>query len=334
MAGLGTSFLLSSGCVVGAPAQGLPVIEDLMPEAAPEVPPGPASSAQSAVVDACAPVDPGASRADKVCATWRCSQRDAGKVAWSGNTNVCQPGDIDAASRIRALELVNAYRFLADVPPVDREPSWEPAAQECALVAHANKQLSHTPADTSRCWSPAGAKASASGLLANRNAPLAIGPFIGDPGNETTMVHRRWLLQEELPAIGIGSTDRYACIVIDGTDIGEQRPRKAPKNARGWVAWPPAGPVPLDVFSADAIDTLGWTVQTSDRDLAGAKVEVKVDGHVMPVRTSALDAQHGSFSAIRFVPDGWTTEIGHRYDVLVKRGSAEIAYTVEPIGCR
>ena len=55
------------------------------------------------------------------------------------------------------------------------------------------------------------------------------------------MVHRRWLLQEELAMIGIGSTDRYSCVVVDGTDIGQKLAKKASKDARGWVAWPPSG---------------------------------------------------------------------------------------------
>jgi hypothetical protein len=336
MAALATSFLLG-GCVVGAPAQGLPFDGDYSPvaHASPtNESTGPAPSSRGATVDSCAPVAANASRADKVCATWRCARREVETVAWSGSTTACDPGDFNAASRIRALELVNAYRFLAEVPPVDREPTWEPAAQECALVAHANARLSHTPAESARCFTPLAAKASFAGLLANRNAPVAIGPFIGDPGNDTTMVHRRWLLQEELPAIGIGSTERYACIVVDGTGIGEKRAKNVSKNARGWVAWPPAGPVPLEVFTADEIDTFGWTLQTTTQDLAGAKVEVKVDGMLMPVHTSALEAHRGSFSAIRFVPDGWTTESGRRYDVSVKRGGVEIAYTVEPVGCR
>jgi uncharacterized protein YkwD len=321
---------------VGAAAQGLPIFEDSAGSSEPATgePSGPAPSAQGDTVDPCTPMPANASRADKVCATWRCAHRDVATVAWSGSTAACDSGDVDAASRIQALELVNAYRFLAGVPPVDREPTWEPAAQECALVAHANGRLSHTPAESSRCFTPLAAKGSAAGLLANRNAPIAIGPFIGDPGNDTTMVHRRWLLQEELPAIGIGSTNRYACIVVDGTGIGEKRPKITSKDARGWVAWPPAGPVPIEVFTSDAIDTFGWTLQSSDRDIGAAKVEVKLDGTVMPVHTSALEPQRGSLSAIRFVPDGWTTESGRRYDVRVTRGSVEIAYRVEPIGCR
>ena len=328
---------LLTGCVIGAPAQGLGWDDLSSPPslvASAEVNGAASGSSSSDVVDPCQPIPEDASRADKVCATWRCARRDVSSLVWSGRTSTCVAGDIDSVSRVRALELVNAYRFLAGVEPVGMEATWEAAAQECALVAHANARLTHTPAKEAKCFSDSAAKASAQGLLANRNAPIAIGAFIGDPGNETTMVHRRWLLQEELPMIGIGSTDRYSCIVVDGTGIGKKLAKRPVKDEQGWVAWPPPGPVPVEVFVSDSLDTLGWTIQTSSKDLAGAKLEVRESGSVLPIRTNALEAMHGSASAIRFVPDGWTTEPGKKYEVHLQRGAVEIDYVVEPIGCR
>src|SRR5439155_10823493 len=97
--------------------------------------------------------------------------------------------------------------------------------------------------------------------------PIAINAFIEDPGNDDTMVHRRWLLWEALTRVGLGSTDRYSCIVVDGRKLDVPSDPKRPTepstvtSVRGWVAWPPAGPVPFDVFSVEHLDEIGWTVQ-------------------------------------------------------------------------
>ncbi|HVM69039.1 MAG TPA: hypothetical protein VM204_04300, partial [Gaiellaceae bacterium] len=158
--------------------------------------------------------------------------------------------------------------------------------------------------------------------------------------------HRRWLLSEELTTIGIGSTDRYACVVVDGRSLdaltaapaaaeagGEAAATQTSTAPRGWVAWPPPGPVPIDVFASERLDVAGWTVQSASDDLEGAEVTVSVDGEPRPVRVTRLAPLLGSRSALRFVPDGWTTEAGRVYAVSV-RGAQRIDFTVEPTDCR
>src|SRR5690606_28714630 len=105
-------------------------------------------------------------------------------AAWNGDANACSPGTIDRRAHERALALVNAYRFLAGVHEVAEEPRWDAPAQDCALLAHANRRLSHSPPRDWSCWSERAARASAVSLVANRSAPFAIDAFIEDPGNE------------------------------------------------------------------------------------------------------------------------------------------------------
>ena len=233
--------------------------------------------------------------------------------------------------------MLNLHRFLAGLDEVRVEAPWTGAAQQCALVAHANAKLSHTPPSDWRCWSDVAAFTSSVSLIANRSAPLAIAAFIEDPGNETTMVHRRWLLSEKLTRIGLGSTDRYACVVVDGRGLARMAgaasgPPTEP-SARPWVAWPPPGPVPMEVFTSERLDEIGWTVQSSDDDLDRGSVTVSVDGRELPVRTTHLAPLLGSRSAIRFVPDGWSTEAGRSYDVRVTTRSRSFDFTVEPTDC-
>ena len=284
---------------------------------------------------------------DIVCRRWACGHAGLTAAAWNGDAKTCAGGQIDEAARERALRLVNTYRFLAGVPEVDSEPAWTAPAQDCALLAHANGKLSHSPPRDWSCWSDRGARASAVSLIANRSAPLAIDPFIEDPGNESTMVHRRWLLSEKIHRIALGSTDRFTCALVDGRELEDETQSVAETSeepeasegqalsaaARPWVAWPPAGPVPIDVFRRTRTDAIGWTIQSSSLDLDGASVEVRVDGERRAVKVAPLERTLGSLTAIRFVPVGWSTEPGRRYDVHAVKDDIVIDVGVEPVEC-
>jgi hypothetical protein len=280
---------------------------------------------------------------DGVCSRWACAHAELVAAPWDGDANQCSAGTMDANARERAFHLINAYRSLARVPELTAEPRWDAPAQDCALLAHANQRLSHFPSRDWSCWSDRGARASAVSLVANRSAPLAIDPFIEDPGNEPSMVHRRWLLSERIHRIGLGSTSRFSCALVDGrewdgadTNIGPQAVAPTSTEAiPSWVAWPPPGPVPFDVWGRTKLDAMGWTVQSSSLDLDGASVVVRVAGETAPrpLRISGLERTLGSLTAIRFVPDGWSTEPGTRYDVHVEKEGVLIDFAVEPIDC-
>jgi len=293
---------------------------------------------------------PGPSRRDLVCHRWRCEGREGAIAAsWSGDASTCNAGDLDGGGAERALRVLNLHRFLAGLDDVTVEAPWSGPAQQCALLAHANAKLSHTPPSDWRCWSDVAAFTSSVSLIANRSAPLSIAAFIEDPGNEATMVHRRWLLSEKLTRIGLGSTDRYACVVVDGRGLPAKlgaadgrtaSPAEAAEGAsrsepspRPWVAWPPPGPVPMDVFATERLDEIGWTVQSSDDDLDRGVVTVSVGGRQLPVRTTHLVPLLGSRSALRFVPDGWSTEAGLSYEVRVTTDVRSFDFTVEPTDC-
>lgn len=297
---------------------------------------------------ACAAEDE--SRMDRralVCHRWRCEGR-AGKAAatWNGgNPDSCAMGELDADASVRALRVLNLHRFMAGLQPVQIESAWSGAAQQCALVAHANAKLSHNPSRDWRCWSDLAARTSAVSLIANRSAPIAIGAFMEDPGNETTMVHRRWLLSEELSEVSIGTTDRYSCVVVDGETLGIAKKTPTPSavatktnsgsTRRGWTAWPPAGPVPMEVLTAERVDQLGWTLHASTDVLDRSTVTVTSSkGKTLSVRLSHLTPLLGSRSAVRFVPNGWKTEAGETYTVRARtNGVTAIELQVQPVDC-
>lgn len=288
------------------------------------------SAAVAAAKYDCGP-PPGASREAEVCWRWHCDGDEGAKPAWSGSSETCDAGELDPTAADDALRRINVHRFLAGLAPFAQEPAWTDAAQACALIAHANGKLSHEPPKDWACWSATGATISEGSLVANVSLAPSIAAYFEDPGNETTMVHRRWLLDETLASVGFGSTDRYSCVVVDGRRVS--KPAKKPEDARGWSAWPPAGPVPFDVFEQEKLDTAGWTIQSTSDDLADAVVKVSRDGEDLPVAVTRLTDGQGSRTALRFVPQGWGTEAGRSYAVAVTGSAATLEFEVKPIAC-
>jgi hypothetical protein len=151
-------------------------------------------------------------------------------------------------------------------------------------------------------------------------------PLHIDPGNATTIGHRRWVLSNSLGPIGIGGTDKASCMwTLVGTG----------KAGKPWMAWPAAGIIPLQAVSprGTTVDSTGWTVQSDTINLANAQVTVTVDGAAQPVTVTQLDQNYGAKYAIRFNPMGWTTQAGKTYAVAVSGIPTAINYTVQIVDC-
>jgi hypothetical protein len=149
-----------------------------------------------------------------------------------------------------------------------------------------------------------------------------------DPGNPTTIGHRRWLLSNSLGPIGIGGSDRASCMwTLSGTG----------KAGKPWMAWPSPGVIPLAALMPQArgmtVDQTGWSIQSDSINLANAQVTVTSDGASLPVTVTQLDANFGARYAIRFNPMGWTTAAGKTYSVAVTGVTPAINYSVQIVAC-
>ena len=214
---------------------------------------------------------------DVVCSRWACAHANLVAARWDGDALRCAPGMIDERAHKTALGLVNAYRFLAGVPEIEPEPRWDGPAQECALLAHANKKLSHTPTRDWACWSDRGARASGVSLVANRSAPLAIDAFIEDPGNDETMVHRRWLLSEKVHRLGLGSTSGYTCALVDGRQWDAVPPPRRTGADAGATADAGAGPVEKGAEIDAGVDPNGGGASAEEVPEPSAGTELEGD---------------------------------------------------------
>ena len=267
--------------------------------------------------------------AAQLCERWKSDRAELGEGSWSGAVDGCDAGTMSADGRANALRLVNLYRYIADLPPVTEDPVRTGKAQDCALMMHANGQLSHTPPMNWKCWTADGAAAAGQSNISSTPGVLGVDLYMVDPGNDTTIGHRRWILSNYLGPIGLGSTAKNSCMLVIGGAGNAGKP---------WLAWPPPGLVPYQALHVPTIgwahvDQTGWTVQSDSVDLSAATVSVTVDGVAKPVAVNVLGKNYGSAHAVRFVPQGWTVMPGETYDVELGGVAQPIAYSVEIVDC-
>jgi uncharacterized protein YkwD len=268
----------------------------------------------------------GASPTDALCARWNGDRANLGEGTWSGSVNGCNAGDISADGRANALKLVNLYRFIAGLPEVSTAADRDQKAQACALMMDANNQLSHSPPMNWACYTADGAQAAGNSNISSTPGVEGVDLYMADPGNPTTIGHRRWILSGSLGPIGLGSTSSRSCMWVIGGS-GAVNP--------AFTAWPSPGLFPIQAMNASfqSVDQTGWTIQSSSIDLGGAQVTVTDAGQSKPVKVTQLANNYGSTYAISMIPEGWTSQAGHTYAVSVAGVSQAISYEVQMVDC-
>jgi hypothetical protein len=266
--------------------------------------------------------------AEGTCARWKADTADVSEGTWSGSVETCEVGDISATGRDNALRLFNLVRWLADLPAVQTEEQRNQQAQACALMMHANDQLSHEPPEDWNCYSKLGADGAKTSNISSGPGVSSVLSYMIDDGNLTTFGHRRIILSNELGPIGLGSTGQggASCMQnIGGTG----------KADKAWMAWPSPGPFPIQAYNDrfGSLDETGWSIQSKNIDLSGANVTITAGGAMQPVQVEQLTGNYGQAKAIRIAPQGWQAEAGVSYSVSVTGVSAAIAYEVQLIDC-
>lgn len=261
------------------------------------------------------------------CSRWKADRANLAEGTWNGDVASCMPGDISADGRANALRLINLYRWLADMPAVTTDPTMDMQAQACALLQHANGTLSHMPPMDWKCYEPVGAAASGKCNISSGPGVSSVDGYMVDPGNPTTIGHRRWILSNSFGPTGLGSTNRFSCLMTFGKM----------KVGKPWMAWPSPGIIPLQAMQGgfgQKVDSTGWTVQSDTINLAMAAVKVTSDGMDLPVMITQLGSGYGSRYAFRFNPMGWSTTAGKKYDVAVTGIPMPINYSVQIVDCK
>lgn len=264
--------------------------------------------------------------ATELCTRWTSDRADLSESGWTGNVSSCTAGDMSATARANALRQVNLFRWIAGLPPVTTSDQYNQDDQACALMMQANNNLSHTPDSSWKCYTSAGATAAQNSCIAGEGAVTSPLGYMIDPGNPTTLGHRRWVLSNYLGPIGIGSTGNYSCMYTGTTG----------KLTNAWTAWPPPGYFPLQAASdswGQSINTTGFSVQSDSINLANATVTITLNNTPLSVTVTQLLADYGSSYAISIVPSGWTVAAGNTYHVSITGVSTAITYDIQVVSC-
>jgi hypothetical protein len=292
-------------------------------------PGGEADAAMAPKPDASSPGPNPSGPPGEVCALWNGDRMDISEGMWSGNAESCQAGDMTPQARTNALRLLNLYRQLAGLSTVMMTDEGNKLAQDCALLMRANNTITHTPPTTFKCYTAEAAKTAGGSSLSSGPAVSSVDLYMIDPGNATTLGHRRWILSNWLTTVGFGSADRFSCQY--------QPARAGGAGGKAFVAWPPPGQIPLQAIAQGrlrgTLDQTGWSIQSDSINLQTAQVTVSSDGMDLPVTTTALMSGYGSRYALRFNPNGWTTTAGKTYKIKVGGVSMPIEYDVEVVDC-
>ena len=271
-----------------------------------------------------------ANSADDVCRRWVCDRADMSEGVSTGDVTTCTTGDLLPPGRPNALKLVNLYRFLTGMPAVTEDPTFDTDAQACAIIQAANG-LSHTPAATDPCYNATGAAASNRSSICGGQAVGCIDLYMDDSANATgpNFGHRTWILANSLGPVGFGSVGTGRAMTascfyqVGGTG----------KAGVAYVGWPPAGPVPLQAFTATELDKSGWSLQSDTIDLDNATATVMDGTTSEPVTVSTKLGSYGAQYAMGITPNGWTSLAGHSYTVTIGGTSTPISYTVQVVDC-
>jgi hypothetical protein len=230
------------------------------------------------------------------------------------------------AWRARTLLQVNLYRWLAGLPAVPADATRNAKAQQCALMMDANNALSHSPPMTWNCYTANGAEAAGRSNIATTAAVQAVDLYMIDPGNATTLGHRRWILSNSLGPIGMGSTSEDSCLwVLQGTGNANMP----------WTAWPPPGVFPIEAAALpwSNLNQTGLSIQSDTINLGSATVAIDDGTTSLATTKTALLSGYGSQYAISLVPNGWSLTAGKTYHVDVTGVASPFSYEFTVADC-
>lgn len=286
---------------------------------------------QGAGCVATAPGDPTSRTSAEVCARWSQDHVITEPNPLVSNGMDCDAGSLRVGAINDTLKRINLFRWLSGLGPVSDDPALNATNQLCANLESwwnfSMPESPHSPPPSSKCYTAQGASGAGMSNIAWGSGPAdSIDQFIEDNGNETTMGHRRWIVNPPLGKVGIGYWEgggpygRAECLaVFDSSGNGPQPP---------WVAVPNQGVVPAEVAQWT------WSFHGSDGAIASATIAMlRVDDNTaIPVNVLTLSQGYGQ-TAISWRPMGAITA-GMTYRVTVSGlTNGDITYDVKPVTC-
>lgn len=282
-----------------------------------------------------APVgDPSTHTQDDVCSHWKDGHVVTEPKAMTATVTECTIGSIKPGAITDTLVRLNLFRWLEGLGPVSDDAQYDADAQACSNLESwwdfDSPDSPHMPTASAKCYTAAGAAtAGQSNLAWGSGGPAqSIDQYMEDNGNDTTLGHRRWLLNPPLNPIGVGYWEKggkygnASCLRVFASKGTGPKP--------SWNAVPPAGFAPLQMAQYKQ-----WSFEGSLAGIAKATASVLrvEDNMALPVTQQALSQGYGQ-DTMSFLPNGWTAEAGKTYRVTITGLSAgDVSYDVKPVAC-
>ena len=264
----------------------------------------------------------------QVCQRWTADRADVSEGTSTADIATCDAGDLLPPGRPNSLKLVNLYRFLAGMPAVTEDPTFDSNAQACAIIQAANS-LSHSVTTSATCYTATGASASSRSSICSGQSVGCIDLYMNDGNGGPGFGHRTWIFANSLGPVGFGSVGNGGRSGMTGScfyQVGGTG-----KAGATFVAWPPPGPVPIAAITTTGVDKAGWSVQSDTINLTTATATVMDGTTNLAVTVTPNLPSYGARYAMGILPNGWTSQAGHNYAVAV--GGTSISYTINVLDC-
>jgi hypothetical protein len=269
-----------------------------------------------------------------VCTHWKQGHVITEPSPLSASGTECDAGTLKPGAVTDTLVRINLFRWLEGLGPVSDDAQYDADAQLCSNLESwwdfTSTVSPHAPPVTSKCYTATGAStAGQSNISWGSGGPAqSIDQYMEDNGNDTTLGHRRWLVNPPLNPIGIGywqTGGKYgnaSCLRVFASKGTGPKP--------SWNAVPPAGFSPIEMAKYKQ-----WSFEGSLAGIAKATASVlRVDDNTqLPITQQALSQGYGQ-ETMSFKPNGWTAEAGKTYRVTVTGlGAGDVIYDVKPVTC-
>ncbi|APR86097.1 Hypothetical protein A7982_11446 [Minicystis rosea] len=276
--------------------------------------------------------DPTTHTQAEVCDHWKQGHVLTTNAPLMASGAMCDAGTLTQAAINDTLARLNMFRWMAGLGPTSADPALNADAQKCANLEAWwpwTGGSPHSPPSTSQCYTPEGGATAGQSNIAwgSGNPAQAIDQFMEDSGNETTLGHRRWIVNPPLDPVGIGywqTGGKYGnaeCLRVFGQSGTGPSP--------AWVSTPTPGFVPLEVAKWT------WSFHGANSGIPTAQITMlRVDDNTpLAVTVTQLEQGYGQ-KAISWLPKGWSAEAGKTYRVTVSGlTGGDVTYDVKPVTC-
>lgn len=226
----------------------------------------------------------------------------------------CYPGELTSYEYVSFIGSLNFVRAIAGVPFVnDIDSASSINCQKAAWCLTVNNKITHFIPKTFKCFSTGAASAaSQSNLAYGYPRGQAIFGLLRDEEHENSSVgHRRWLLNPSLTFPGYGLTDKVVVVQVFGDRTNFRNAYKdLEEYDRRGIAWPVIGLHPL------FLSTKRFSFSLKDANFKNATVSVKKNGRVISVKKLPIKDHYGSATIAFDLSEMPSNE--DRYDIVIK----------------